>query len=718
VISRRRICVVAILAVALVAPGCVLGKSHRQQKSTPADAPWNPMKRQTADAATTFLFDPVVARTQSPGKGGFIMGDATTGDVPWRSTSKVVVVPGRYRQGVQSTNSAGGYLWMPSTGILSTTAFTIEFWAKSAVAFNAVGGQTPVTVSGVGFTFSHGTLQATFANGDVDPPRTTTVAASVRSVPANTWTNFALTYANRQLILFINGKPVARRDGVAAPQVWSDASRGGGLTVAGGNGHGAPAFAVSDLRISRVARVPGRRLGSVPSTLEITTANTGSRVRQSLLGGLHSLTTPATERQANGVIKVIRIDKLINSTPIKVGAPDAAHRSAGVTGSFSYDWEVVDRTVEYLRGLGIRPYVSLDATPEVLGGKVPPFSNPLLHTARSDRAAFSTMVPDNLQAWQQIVHDLVYRVLVQDKVPVAYWGVWNEPDGAFWAGTLGQYLALYQATVSGIRAVAPGAVVGGAETVGLDLQWVDALMSFCASHHLPLDFISWHYYSGDLDDIPQAQASVASLARRYRMAEPFLAIGEWAWQLANAPGTGALPFRNENYFVNDWSAAFVGASLIEMQRHGVRSSIYTNAVASLGEKGFRASGLMSNSAPWSNFNVYVLWHDLGGRVVRTSLNADPGVFAIASKNRRNLAALIVSLHYQLGKSYGLTLQFPRRLAAKKVRVWLIDRKHADAYDAGPQRARLHPSSHVLSRRATLRLSLAARAVVLVDAPLG
>jgi hypothetical protein len=710
----RRVCLVATLAVALVAPGCALGKSHKPHHPKPASARWNPLTEQSADPATTFLFDPAVARRQAPGNGGFIMGDAGSGDVPWQSTSKVLVVPGRYRQGVQSSSADGGYLWMPSTGILSTSAFTIEFWAKSSVPLAAVGGQTPVSVSGVTFTFSHGIVQANFANDELFPPVTTTVAGIVRSVPANSWTNYALTYAHGQLVLYVNGKPVAAKDRVLAPQVWSDASRGGGLTVGGGNGHGAPAFAVSDLRISRVARVPGRRFGPVASTLKVTTATTGNRVRQSLLGGLHTLTTPATERMAHGVIKVIRTGKLINATPIKAGGPDAAHPSQGVSGAYSYDWEVVDRTMRYLQRLGVAPYLSVSSTPQILGGAKPPLSAARLRTERSFQAAFNSQVPNNLEAWQSIVRDLAYHILDQDHIPVAYWSVWNEPDGGTgsWAGTMAQYLSLYQATVNGVRSVDPHAVVGGAETKGLDVDWVSALMAFCASQHLPLNFVSWHYYSGDLDDIPGARAAVAALAARNHIATPSMNVGEWAWQPANA---GSPAFKNVNYFLNDWSASFLGASLIGMQRNGVVAAAYTKPVATPNGPGF-ASGLMSPFAPWANFNVYLLWHMLPAQVVRTNLNADPGIFAIASKKKHQLSTLVVSLHYQLGGRYAVNVQLPRALAREKVRVWLIDRHHADAYDAGPSHTRLHPTTHQLNGRAQLALSLSARAVVLVQAP--
>jgi hypothetical protein len=322
-------------------------------------------------------------------------------------------------------------------------------------------------------------------------------------------------------------------------------------------------------------------------------------------------------------------------------------------------------------------------------------------------------VPNNLQAWQMIVRDLAYHILKQDHIPVAYWSVWNEPNGGghFWAGTTAQYLSLYQATVNGVRSADPGAVVGGAETSGFDPEWVNALMAFCASQHVPLNFVSWHYYSGNLEDIPEANATVSALAARYHIAAPFLNVGEWAWQTANA---GSPAFKNINYFLNDWSAAFAGASLIGMQRNGFVAAAYTSPVASRDAPGLD-SGLMSPYAPWANFNVYLLWHMLPSQVARTSLDADPGIFAISAKNRHELSTLVVSLHYQLGGRFPLTVQLPRKLAGEKVHVWLIDRHHADAYDAGPSHTRLHPTTRKLNGHAQVALSLPARAVVLVQA---
>jgi hypothetical protein len=708
-LSRRGGLLVAIVS-ALASPACAAVVPR------PAAAPWRPLRRQPYDAATTYLFNAAVARTQTPGNGGLMMGNAPAGDLPWRADSKVVPVPGRYRLGVQSRSSSYGYLWMPGTGILSPRDFTIEFWVKSDVPFRVAGG-TPVDVEGISFGIGDGQLTASFSNAETYPPVTAAVNVSVASLPAHRWEEFALTYARQRLTLYMNGRAAASKSGVRAPQVWSDISRSDGLTVGGAAGRGATELSVSDLRISRVARVPGKA-EAPPHTLSVTSNSTGVRVRQSLLGGLHTLTTRNTERMARGTLRVIRTDKLISSTPIKLGGPDVTHPSQGVSGVYSYDWEVVDRTLRYFRRIGVEPYLSIDATPQVLGGADAPLSGHQLHTARSLVAGFAAQVPDDLHAWRLVVQDLTFHIIKQDHMRVAYWSVWNEPDGSeFWSGTLDQYLALYQATVDGVRSVDRHAVVGGAETAGWDTLWTGALISFCASRGVPLNFVSWHYYSGDLGEIPEARATVAALAARYRIRRPTLNIGEWAWQTANLPKAGLLPFAHENYFLNDWSAAFVGASLIDMQRSGVIASVYTNPVASRGASGFAGSGLMSPTGPWANLNVFRLWHMLPAQMVRSSLDADPGVFAVGAKNRHRLAVLIDSFHYQLGGRFPLALQLPRRLARRGVRVWVIDRHHADAYDAGPHHAQLSAISERLSAHAQLHLTLPARAVMLVDVPL-
>ena len=150
----------------------------------------------------------------------------------------------------------------------------------------------------------------------------------------------------------------------------------------------------------------------------------------------------------------MRTDKFLTATPIKAGAPDAAHPSAGVSGRFSYDWQVVDRSMRYFRRLRVSPYISLDSTPQILGGSVAPFKGQALRTQRASASAFAPEVPNDLDAFGAMVGDLVHHVVKEKRFRVRYWGVWNEPNlDVFWKGGLEAYLRLYDVTVRAVKAV-------------------------------------------------------------------------------------------------------------------------------------------------------------------------------------------------------------------------------------------------------------------------
>jgi hypothetical protein len=418
----------------------------------------------------------------------------------------------------------------------------------------------------------------------------------------------------------------------------------------------------------------------------------GDRIEQRLLGGLHTFGGRRTERMARDVVSVLRTDKLLTATPIKRGRPDAAHPSAGASGGFSYDWRVVDRAFRYMRRVGVQPYISIDATPQLLGGGVAPFTGLALATQRPNKSGFAPQVPNDLRAFGAIVRDLVHHVTIERRSRVAYWSVWNEPDGSsFWKGSMDDYLRLYDVAARAVKAGDRRQRVGGPETAAWSPAWIEALIRHVARTGAPLDFISWHYYSGGLDEFARARVALAELARRHGLRRaPPLVVGEWAWQSANLPGTGLLPFRTTNFFLNDWAAAFAAASLIEMQTHGVRAAIYTNPVAERDGTGYAGSGLMSSRRPWATLNAFRLWSRLSPRIVRSHLDAQPGIFALASRGRGRrsgrVTVLVSRLQYRAGGAVRLHVSMGRRM--RVVRHYVIDAHHSNAYDAGARHAAL------------------------------
>jgi hypothetical protein len=713
---RPRVLVTALVVLAIpglgppdVAPGAV----------------WRPLARQKAEPDTLYLFDARRERRLAAGRGGLIAPGMAPGAPTWGPGARVRVVRGRYRAGVESLSRERGYLWMPSVGVIAPSEFTVELWLRCARPWTQAAAQTPLRIGDANdavdlrLTVDAGRLTVRFRHlqdrrGPVDAQ-----LATVAAIPAGRWANVAVTYRRGLLRLYLNGRRAGTRRGVRAPKVWADSASRDGLSLVGAQGAGgAPDFALSDLRISRLARTPGRAVRPrATSVLTVGRGTSSRRVRRNLLGGLHGfgLRARAAERMGRGAVHALRTDKFLTATPIKAGAPDADHPTPGRSGRFSYDWQVVDRTMRYFRRLGVAPYISIDSTPQILGGSVAPMRGEALRTSRAASSAFAPEVPSDMEAFGTMVADLVHHVIVEKRFRVRYWGVWNEPDLAvFWKGSFADYLRLYDVTARAVKSVDRRLKVGGPEVVGWSPDWIEGLIRHAARQGVPLDFISWHMYDSTVVEIPQMRAQVDRWARIHGLGRRLgLINGEWTWQIANAPG-GRAPWGQLDYFRNDWHAAFVGASLIEMQRAGVVYGIYGRLVADRDAKGIPAAALMTPTHPWANLNVFRMWSRMAPRIAPTTYRGRPGVFALASKGRGGEVTVLLSyLRYRKGAAAPLTIRAPGLTGRTRVTHYVVDDRRSNRYDAGPAHTSLETVRAPRPKRGRISVRLRPRSVHLL-----
>jgi xylan 1,4-beta-xylosidase len=80
---------------------------------------------------------------------------------------------------------------------------------------------------------------------------------------------------------------------------------------------------------------------------------------------------------------------------------------------------------------------------------------------------------------------------------IRYWEFWNEPEALFWTGTPEQFYSLYEKTARALKSVDPTLKVGGdAKAIASDDgPYREGFIDYCAAHHVPLDFYSWHTYA-------------------------------------------------------------------------------------------------------------------------------------------------------------------------------------------------------------------------------
>lgn len=157
-------------------------------------------------------------------------------------------------------------------------------------------------------------------------------------------------------------------------------------------------------------------------------------------------------------------------------------------GSLTFRWHQVDKVLDALQQLGLRPFVELSSMPVALASG---------NTTAFDWE-FNTTPPRDYAEWGRLVEAFARHCLDRyglDEIAQWYYEVWNEPNIGFWTGSQEDYWKLYDASAAALKAVSPRLRVGGPVTARG--AWVAEMISHCSSGGVPLDFISTHIYPQD-----------------------------------------------------------------------------------------------------------------------------------------------------------------------------------------------------------------------------
>lgn len=670
----------------------------------PPNVKWDPGARPTREADTLFLPD-FSSWQKIEAEGGFLAGPS--GKTSEHVKDNFEFGPGKFGPAVKGKSGPYNFVFYPVNGLLDADEFTLEFWARWDKPWSALETGRPIfaVTNQIGNDLQimpyKGEFQVLVQSlphvAEARFAKTWQKSCDDLKLVADAWHAVALTLKSGTLRVYVNGAEVGQITDVRLLPVWSDDTRAQGIQIGGAPGN-ASGFWISDLRISRTARVPGNdvALRSVEGSLVVDAKINSGSVPVNLLAALHpsdpKLHTPA---QTKAAIQAVRTDKLLTATPMKRGGPDEQHPMMGKSGKFSYDWQVVDRTFAWLDKCGTSAYISIDSTPSLLGGSVKPFSGAALANDLSSSSGFGQEPPNDLADWELVVGDLVHHVLREKKHTVQRWTVWNEPDdgGGFWNAGLERYLDLYAATARAVRGVDPKARIGGPENATFSPKWIKALFARCAKDKLPLDFIAYHDYSGDLNHLDWARVEVDALAKAAGFATPFpIVVGEFNWSADNVYKTGVARFNQGRWHLRAVGAAYTTAYLTRMiELPGFEQLVYSHTTYGNPRDGGWASTqlLGPRGEQWAPYNAYRGWKKtVGPDQLATAKNLPPGVFALATCDPATGRLGLVLANYGWAQRQTRTVNITIRNAAPgkwKLKRFLVDPKHSSRWDAAEDR---------------------------------
>ncbi|MHB8437691.1 MAG: GH39 family glycosyl hydrolase [Acidimicrobiales bacterium] len=244
-------------------------------------------------------------------------------------------------------------------------------------------------------------------------------------------------------------------------------------------------------------------LAAVPAaegtvTVSVDAGHRGAAVNESLLGVDGPGPGGATADMAALGLAWVRTD---------VSFQDSANYDCN---NFTWTGSELDQKLLQIWAEGARPLLIVDYTPQCL---IPEQSHGFPPSANYEPPDVGTQ-PDGVKdksIWRSAVAQMTTQVLTfaaqhgefGPQTALAF-EIWNEPDGVFWYGGLPGYLNLYSDSAPAIESAAAAVSstlgtdvqveVGGPALFFPDASWIEPFLAYVVANHLPLDFVSWHYY--------------------------------------------------------------------------------------------------------------------------------------------------------------------------------------------------------------------------------
>jgi xylan 1,4-beta-xylosidase len=335
-------------------------------------------------------------------------------------------------------------------------------------------------------------------------------------------------------------------------------------------------------------------------------------------------------------------------------------------GSLAFRWAQVDKVLDALQRLGLRPRVELSFMPVALASG----------TATISDEESNVTPPRDYAEWGRLVGAFARHCLERyglDEIAQWYYEVWNEPNIDFWTGSQRDYWKLYDTSAAALKAVSPRLRVGG--PVSARGAWVAEMISHCSTQNVPLDFISTHIYPQDEwvefpglrgsphkpgMYLPDVVRSVRETVRRSAMPDLEIDLTEWNSLVPLPDGTIAW---NLNPSLDNMSAAAAVCDLATAVDGDCDTFCWWEASDVFEEGGMPQSefsgtyGLLTlNGLPKATLNAFRFLNRLrGGRLELRHEPLAPGCGLVATAEGESLQVL---LWYRDLAVYGVGTQQP------------------------------------------------------------
>ena len=236
---------------------------------------------------------------------------------------------------------------------------------------------------------------------------------------------------------------------------------------------------------------------------------------------------------------------------------------------------------------------------------------------------------------------------------IEYWEIWNEPDNfpdiadnCMWKGSFQEYLELYKTASKYLKERFPNIKIGGYASCGFYgifpdgyvgaansseqtkyfLKCFEDFLKYAKQNNLPLDFFSWHSYSGAEKNV-EYEIYARKKLDFYGYKDTESILNEWN------PGTARRGTLEDS--------AYISEMMITMQNTTCDMLMYYNGAATGRYDGLYNPISMEPFKAYYIFYAYNILYNLKNQVEITDISKD--ICCLAASNGKTQAILITNM---------------------------------------------------------------------------
>ena len=264
------------------------------------------------------------------------------------------------------------------------------------------------------------------------------------------------------------------------------------------------------------------------------------------------------------------------------------------------------------------------------------------------------------------------------KLGIQYWEIWNEPENPpMWDGTREQFFELYRIASIRLKNEFPKIKVGGYASCGFYainredcktrefhrsfLSWFEDFLKFTTAEKTvcPLDFFSWHLYTGDPAEIVLHAEYVDRKLKEYGLNKVENIFDEWNY-ISEKPGRLFFEMRDHE------GASFVASAFCRMQDSPIDKALYYDAYP---QRAYCGLYHFPGPRTTETYSVFFMWNILYRLKKQCqAASGDPAVQVCAASDGKDCALLITNFSPE-GRLADLKLS---GVPLKKFRAEIID----------------------------------------------